>query len=241
VELWEKSSKLCGLLNVAAAPPFKKEMVRLIDYYKAQIFKNKSIRLRLCKTADAQSILEARPDAVVLATGGIPIRPNLPGADKRHVHLATDALMNKKRYGDKCVVIGAGFVGCETALHLDYMNKEVVLVEMCDDILPEFPKWFGHPENNRMMLRDMLDKSNVVMRLSAKLIAIHDMHVLIESNGTQEMLECDDIMLALGFRPDFSLQKNLSGKVEVITIGDANKPGKILDAVWGGFSATVCL
>jgi len=241
VELWEKSSKLCGQLNAASAPPFKKEIVRLLDYYKAQIYKTKEIRLRLCKTATADNILDARPDAVILAIGGVPIVPNLPGTNKSNVHLSTDVLMNKRPYGKRCVVIGAGFVGCETALHLDYLGKDVVLVEMCDDILPDFPKWFGYPENNRMMLRDMLAKSNIEIHLSAKLKAITDTYVKLETKNKEIEIEVDDVALALGFRSNLQLQEELSGKIEVITIGDAKKPAKIIDAVWNGFSATVCL
>jgi 2-enoate reductase len=241
VELWEKDTKLCGLLNPASAPAFKKEMVRLTDYYKAQIFKNHDIRLRLNKIATVENILDARPDAVIVATGGIPIKPVIPGINGKNVHLATEALMDKKRYGQKCLVIGAGFVGCETALHLDYIGKNVILVEMQDSILPDFPPYFGYPEMNRMMLNAMLDDSNVKIMTGAKLIELGGSYAKIFMDGKESAVECDDVMLALGFKSDFSLEKELAGEVEVITVGDANTPGKILDAVWSAFSAAVCL
>jgi 2-enoate reductase len=242
VELWEKDSKLCGMLNPASAPAFKKELMRLLDYYKAQIYKNKdSIRLRLVKPASAEEILDAKPDAVVVATGGIPVKPNIAGVDMGNVHFATDALQDKKRYGKKCAVIGAGFVGCEAALHLDYIGKEVVLVEMAENILPDFPKYFGYPEMNRMMLNEMLDESNVRIMVNTKLAAIEEGCIVVDNAGTKEKIQCDDVILALGFRPDFSLEQELAGKVEVITVGDANQPGKILDAVWSAFSATICM
>jgi 2-enoate reductase len=241
VELWERSSRIGGQLYPASAPAFKKEMERLIDYYKAQIYKNGRIRLRLCKTATAENILDARPDAVILATGGVPVIPTFPQSDAEHMHIATDVLQNKKRYSQRWVVIGAGFVGCETALHLDYIGKDVSLVEMCDDILPDFPKWFGHPENNRMMVREMLKTSSINVMLSTKLISIDGLNITFERSGRQETMIVDEVALALGYKSDYRLQDELSGMVEVITVGDANKPAKILDAIWQGFSATVCL
>jgi 2-enoate reductase len=242
VELWEKSTKLCGLLNPASAPAFKKELVRLLDYYKAQIYKNRDkIRLRLNRTATAEDILDARPDAVVIATGGIPVVPDIQGVRLPHVHMATDALLDKKRYRQNCIVIGAGFVGCETALHLDYLGKNVVLIEMCGSTLPEFPPYFGYPEMNRMMLNEMLEDSNVKIMTNTKLIEIDEGFVKVDSDGKEDIIECDEVMLSLGFRPNFDLEQTLAKKVEVITVGDANKPGKILDAVWSAFSATVCL
>lgn len=241
VELWEKTTKLGGLLYPASAPVNKREMVRLLDYYKAQIFKTPAIRLRLNKCATAENILEARPDAVILATGGTVVVPPIPGVDREHVHQGIDVLMDKKRYGKKCIVIGAGFVGCETAMHLDYQGKNTVLIEMCERILPDFPAWFGYPENTRMMLKELMQNSDIDLCVNTKLVSIEDGYIVVEHNGKKDKIEYDDVMLALGFHPDFKLQEELSGKVEVITIGDANKPGKILDAVWSGFSATVCL
>ncbi len=242
VELWEKDTKLGGLLYPASAPAFKKEVVRLVDYYKAQIFKNSDkIRLRLNKTASAEALLDARPDAVIVAKGGIPIKPDLPGIDGKNVHKATDALLDKKRYGEHCVVIGGGFVGCETALHLEYIGKKVTLIEMKGSTLPDFPPYFGYPEMNRMMLNEMLEKAKVDIRVNTKLVSIGEDHVVVSCDGKEEKIPCDDVMLALGFKPDFSLEDELAGKVKVITVGDANKPGKILEAVWSGFSASICM
>jgi len=242
VELWERSTKIGGLLNPGSAPAFKKEMRRLIEYYKAQIFKTPNIRLRLNRTATVEDLLDARPDAVVLATGGTPIVPKVPGVERKNVHLATDAMQDKRKYGKKCVVIGAGFVGCEAAYHLDYIGKDVTLVEMKEKILPDFMmfwKNFGNPDMNRQMMNHMIyDESNIDVRVNTKLLSIGDGYVEVERDGKKEKIECDEVMLALGFRPNFDLEEGLRGKVEAITVGDANKVGKVIDAVWSGFAAT---
>lgn len=238
VELWEKHTYIGGLLNQASAPANKREFVRLLDYYKAQIYKNSNIRLRLNRTATSETLLEAKPDAVILAVGGIPIVPKIPGTERENVHLATDVLLDKKRYGKKIVIIGAGFVGCETAMHMDYYGKDVVLIEMKDQILPDSTK---SPLQVTMMLKEIIAKGNIDVRTKTKLVAIQDEGVVVEYEGCQEKIDCDDVVLALGFHPNLSLEEELKGKVEVITIGDAVKAGKILNAVWQGYGAAISI
>ena len=65
-----------------------------------------------------QHLKEARPDAVILATGGTPITPPIPGADLPHVVQAWDVLTESVSTGRRVVVIGGGAVGIETALLL---------------------------------------------------------------------------------------------------------------------------
>jgi 2-enoate reductase len=248
VEVWEKSTKIGGLLNPASSPAFKKEMIRLLDHYKAQFYKNPKIRLRLNHLATAENLLDSNADVIILATGGIPIVPAIDGVDKPFVHQATDVLQDKKKYGRKCVVIGAGYVGCETACHLDYIGKDVTLIEMRGSTLPDFPeaegtiKGFGYPEMNRMMMNHMIyDESHIDVRVNTKLLSIKEGNVVVEGEGKKEKIECDEVVFAIGFTPNFTLERQLQGKIRVITVGDANKPGKVIDAVWAGYASAASL
>jgi pyruvate/2-oxoglutarate dehydrogenase complex dihydrolipoamide dehydrogenase (E3) component len=114
--------------------------------------------------------------------------------------------------------------------------------------LPDFPeadgtiKGFGYPEMNRMMINHMIySESGINVRVNTKLVSIEDGSVTVETDGQQYKIECDDVMLALGFRPNFELERALQGKVRVITIGDANKAGKVINAVWAGYAASASL
>ena len=233
VELWERGSKIGGLLYPASGLACKHEFVRLIDYYKAQVYKDANIRLRLNRNATAEDLLNAKPDAVILAVGGTPIIPSFCDIHDPHVHLATDALVNKKRYGKNIVVVGAGFVGCETALHMDYLGKHVTLIDMAEQILPDAGT---SPLQVVMMLKDMLGKADVSIRLGLKVVGMEQGSVKVVKDGVEESIPYDDLMLALGFKPNLQLENELAGKVEVVTVGDAVKAGKILNAVWQGFS-----
>jgi NADPH-dependent 2,4-dienoyl-CoA reductase/sulfur reductase-like enzyme len=74
-------------------------------------------------------------DACVLATGSEPIRLPIPGADDPEI-LVMRTVENSTRLqgrvgeGDKSVVVGSGFIGCEAAASLALRGAEVVLISL---------------------------------------------------------------------------------------------------------------
>ena len=71
-------------------------------------------------------------DHIVVATGGVPIVPGFcRGAE---YVLAQDILEAKVQAGAKCLVIGGGLVGSETAEFLADQGKAVTIVELRDTI-----------------------------------------------------------------------------------------------------------
>jgi 3-phenylpropionate/trans-cinnamate dioxygenase ferredoxin reductase component len=97
-------------------------------------------------------------DACVLATGSEPIRLPIPGADDPEI-LVMRTVENSTRLqgsvggGDKAVVVGSGFIGCEAAASLALRGAEVVLISLED--LPQRER-LGQEVGKRMdgWLRD---------------------------------------------------------------------------------------
>ena len=74
-------------------------------------------------------------DAVLLATGARPRRLAVPGADLAGVHyLRTMADAERLRAaitgGNRVVVIGAGWIGCEVAASARQLGADVAVVEL---------------------------------------------------------------------------------------------------------------
>ena len=114
VTLWEKDNKLGGLLNLAAVPPGKDEIMTIVRYYKAQ-FKKLGVKVELGKEATSASVKQMKPDVIIIAAGSDTLFPPIPGIDKSIVVDARKVLEGSAKVGNDVVVIGGGEVGMETA------------------------------------------------------------------------------------------------------------------------------
>ncbi|MGI6778906.1 MAG: FAD-dependent oxidoreductase [Acetivibrionales bacterium] len=156
VELWEKESELGGTLIAAGAPEFKEPVAKYVEYLKTQLYKS-SVRVRLNKVATAEEILRKNPDAVIIACGAQHIIPEISGMEKNRVLEANQILKTGNCPGDKVVVLGGGIVGCECALHLERMGKDVTIVEILDEVLITA----DHATNNDLAIKKLLSDSKI--------------------------------------------------------------------------------
>ena len=82
-------------------------------------------------------------EQALLATGGSPVRLPVPGADLAGVYYLrdagdADAIGAAAKEAKRAVVVGAGFIGLETAASLRQMGLDVTVIEMADAIWPRF-------------------------------------------------------------------------------------------------------
>ncbi|MFC2020163.1 FAD-dependent oxidoreductase, partial [Chloroflexota bacterium] len=89
VTIWEKGRVLGGNLRLAAAPEFKQDYRRLIDYFETQV-KKLGIKVKLGKEATVKAVEEFGPDAVIIASGGLATYPNIHGKDGDNVTSSLD-------------------------------------------------------------------------------------------------------------------------------------------------------
>ena len=229
VTLFEKESKLGGQLNVASIPPYKDDIVPYIDYMARQVDKA-GVDVRLNTEATSESITAEKPDAVVIAAGGTPAIPEIPGVAGKNVATAADVLSGRADMGQNVVVIGGGMVGCEVGHFLAAKGKTVAIVEalkrLASDMLPLARK-------RRM---DGLREKKVVMLTSTTCDEINESGVVVTTgDGNQQTLPADSVVLAVGFKPNDSLFKMLKDKVpEVYNIGDSAQVRHIKGATSDG-------
>ena len=117
VTLYEKDNRLGGQLYLASAPPGREEFAELAKDLEHQVALS-AIKVVLDQSVDEALIDHEKPDAVILATGALPIKPPIPGVELSHVVQAWEVLQGKAVTGRRVVIIGGGAVGVETALFL---------------------------------------------------------------------------------------------------------------------------
>lgn len=230
-ELWEKDTRLGGTLLAAGSPEFKKAVSKYVDYLKIQAYK-KGVKIALNKEATADEILVKKPDVCIIAGGAHPIIPDVSGLDKMNVLEATDLLKNNLPTKGKVVVLGGGLVGCETAVHLDRLGKDVTMIELLDDLLLTV----NHATNNDLSIKKLVAESNVKVMTGTNLTSCGDSCVMVSKDGKDTKVPCDTLVIAVGYRSEQNLEEALIGKIDkVFTIGDNVKPAKIFDAVHQGY------
>ena len=236
VTLFEKDEKLGGQLNTAALPPFKGDIFPWIDYLVNQVEKA-GVEVKLNADATAEIVTEGNPDAVVIATGGTPAMPDIPGIDKANVVTAQDVLSGKAKAGRNVVIIGGGMVGCETGHHLAEQGKTVTIIEilkrMASDML----------FMTRRRLMDGLRSKKVTLLTSATCEEIKEGSVQVTTaEGKKETIPADTIIIAVGYKANDRLYKALEGKVpEIYCVGNSAKPRRILEANSEGYQAGLAL
>lgn len=229
VTIYEKDEQLGGGLLVAVKPPGKADIEKLTNYLRKQVNKL-GVAVKLGKEVDSESIERLKPDAVIVATGGTPLIPEIHGIESRSVVTALEVLMGKVEVGKKVTIIGGGQVGLETAEYLGEMGKSITVVEILDEVgrgMPRIPK---------IALISKLERLKVDIVIRAEVDRITNRGVILNHMGKQEDMLVDTVVLATGLSPNQEIAKKLKDKVrELYSIGDSVQPRTILEAIREGF------
>ena len=156
VTLYEKSGRLGGVLNIAGASDFKKDLKDLLEYKRGQLEGLAGLRVVSNVEVTAETIRAEKPEVIFLATGSSPIsEAPIPGLEDTPVIMPDDIYKGKLPEGQKVVVIGGGAVGCEAAWHLAREGRQVSIVEMLPQVAGDLFM------ANRDMLLEELERCGV--------------------------------------------------------------------------------
>jgi 2,4-dienoyl-CoA reductase (NADPH2) len=236
VTLIERRDRLGGASVPAHNPEFKRELERLPAWYARQLAAA-GADLILGQTSTLDSVAALEPDVIVYAIGGEPVGIDVPGANDARVVQAIDLLETWPGSGQDIVVIGAGFVGCETAVHLGRLGNQVRLLtrRRADDVATDLNYTV------RLALRRLLDAAAVEIVERCTVREIRSSTVLVAQGGAEPAslleLPADRVVLARGFTPSTGLADDLRGSgFDVRMVGDAAGTGLIYGAVHQGFA-----
>ena len=236
VILAEKSSEIGGSFRLAAIPPTKQDIATALRAY-VNHCKKEGVDIRLNTPVTPELLSEINPDAVILATGGLPLRINLEGIDGENVIDAVDILDGTKTPGNRILMIGGGMTGVETADFLAEHNKAVTIIEMRPDIA------LDEASAPRFFLIPRLREHGVEWIVNATVKKILPDGVIYEQNGSEYTCSgYDTIVLALGVKANNPLEEaaRALGK-QVFVIGDAAQPGPANKATEAALEAVLKL
>lgn len=251
VALWEKGRYLGGSVPLAALVKGVEleEIPDLLHFFRKQMEKLK-VDVKLGKEFDASSIAGTGADVVILAAGGSPVLPEVPGVYGKNVVRSKDLYGTLRFYlkifgpktlrdltkfwmpvGKSAVIVGGAIQGCQLGEFFTKRGRKVTIV----DTEGELGKGM-YPERKTRLFY-WFDKKGVERISGAQLVKITDKGVdLITKEGEHRTIEADSVVCALPFAPNAGLLDALRGKVpEVYAIGDCDNPGLIADATSVGW------
>ena len=228
VTLYEKSDRLGGVFQAAAAPSFKEKDRALLAWYAREVTKYPNLTVKLGTEVKSLDALHA--DEIVVATGAAPVSLPVPGAEKGIQ--AVDYLLGKRPVGEKVVIVGGGLTGCEIAYDLYLQGKQPTIVEMKDDLIAVS----GVCLANSSYLRDFFKTNRVPVYLETSLGEIRDGSVTVtRKDGTRQEIPADSVILSVGYRPAPLAAKGR----HVHIVGDARKVGNLRTVIWRAWD--VCM
>ena len=238
VVLVDDQDEVGGTMRIAAVPIAKQDLCRVIKF-QARRLEQEGVEIELGRRLTAEDIeRDFAGYEVVAAYGADPIVPaSMTGF--RQVCTADDILYGRVHPGKKIVIVGGGSVGCETADYLAPLvndlakaNRDITLIEMTD-VLAANESGAGRA----VLITRMIGKG-VHALTGAKVTEVTEDTITYEMDGeTHEIEGADTLVLALGYRTNTELVDNLNAAgVTVHTIGDADKPGNIRDAIGAAYA-----
>lgn len=191
VTLVEKSDRLGGQINLASMPPRKAEILRGVKYYE-KVLPQLNVDIRM-NTVMSNEELNGY-DEVIIAAGAHNMDLPMP-VENSNVVSAWDVLSGKEVTG-KCVILGGGLVGAETAEYLANKGHEVTVVEMMERIAAQESQTVLP-----LMMKDFAEH-NVQQLTNTKVASISNNTVkaVNTKDNTEIEIKADTIVAALGSR-----------------------------------------
>lgn len=243
VTLHEKNQQLGGQLLLAARQPQRDEFLEIIRTQEFQM-KKYEVKVVLGSEVLPDRVLEEKPEAVVIATGALPLKTGLscfrahikeiPGCDNPKVLTVWDVFGEKAETGQRVLFIDEDghYRSVGTIEYLALQGKKVQVVTRFFQI--------GH-------MLHALEIPLVYKRLLSHGVEILPCHqaeriesqsVLVKnvfSGRGLEIKDFDSVIISMGNKANDTLYKQLKGKVvELYRVGDAVTPRYVEQAIYEG-------
>lgn len=153
--------------------------------------------------------IEESYDNLVLATGSIPISPNIPGKDLENVHFvklfqdgkAINAALNSDDI-ETVAVVGAGYIGVEVAEAVQRRGKKALLFDTEPTCLSGYyDSWFTDDMDKN------LKENGIDLHYSETLKSINGEGKVSSITTDKGEYDVDLVVLAIGFVPNNALGK----------------------------------
>lgn len=188
------------ILEEKGAKIYMETMVDHIDYKKKVVY---------AKGKDGKEYEESF-DKVILATGSLPILPDIEGANLKNVQqvkLYQNAQDVIEKLNDdtlkNIVVVGGGYIGVELAEAFERCGKHVTLVDCASTCLSAY-----YDETFTNLMNQNLSEHNITLAYNEKVVRLEGNEKVEKVVTDKNEYKADMVILAIGFKPNNRLGKD---------------------------------
>lgn len=225
VTLFEKDEELGGNFKSSYLPSFKNDYRKYIQYLTKQLNES-GASIKLGTEATPEIIKGQNPDIIINAVGASFKYIPLPGLNANMLTNPFTLYENKGFERKRVVIIGGGLVGVEAAINVAQKGGKPILIEKTSRIAAS-----AYPVN-RQHLETLLADLNVEVYLNTDVLNFKGQVVTIKTQKEEKKLKFDIVSECVGVKPN---EPDLSEYDTVITVGDADNPLNVMNAVWTAF------
>ncbi len=149
-------------------------------------------------------------DKLVIATGASPLKPPIPGIDKQNVCFVRDlndasrikAIIDKEK-PKHAVIVGGGYIGIEMAEALKSAGLDVTIIEMLDQIFPQFLD-----KELSLLIEKYMKTRGVNIYTKEKVLEIKGNEKAQFVKTEKQEIPAEIVVVAVGVRPNDRLARD---------------------------------
>ena len=238
VTLIDRNEALGGQVVTAMKGPGRDEFGVIIRNEKPQVDKA-GVTVKLGMTASAEQLLAEKPDVIIVATGSVPKKYPVGGADGPAIFNILQVLNGEAELGERvCLIDYDGHQrATATAEFIANQGKKVDMITSSLFICAELgPTQDLYSARQRLLQKGVTFTPDIaVMEVGGEAGAKTVKGFNVYSNVWFDWGPYDSLVLVMGQQVDDDLYMSLKGKVpELYRIGDCVSPRKVDMAIWEG-------
>jgi len=233
VSLYERERELGGQVRIAAKAAGRLDFEEMPRYYAYQM-ELLGVDVHLETEITPESVMEIDPDAVVVATGSVPLELDLPGGDQKNVVEPRSVLEGNAEVGQNVVVVAGehNMQALTTADSLAERGKQVQVLTEAFYAGSQAPLGTCQSVYTRLLRAGVtITVVTGVKEIQGNMVITHNVFT-----GAEGRIEgVDTVVAAMGGKANDSLFRSLKGKVkELYAVGDCAQPRLVPQATLDG-------